>query len=451
LNAEAFQQYQVGAHADALRTLEGAIELLHEAEALGQRDHRAVLAMSLANRSNCQTKLGLRDAAHGSAVEAVALYEKAVADDRSESMLARLAMALANLTETALEVSENSRAASAASESAAIYDHLAGSNPSKYTLALVHALAASGRAALESGSLAQAHEAHEALERAIGLARSVSNRTGSDAAELLSGLLNDKANVLRQEGRLRDALTALEDSLDLTRPTEADQPIGVLASRGRALASQATCLAESGQRDAALLPAGEAVVIYRVLASRDPAYMKDLAIALNNHSNRLAENGHLNDSLDAVNEAIGVYRHLGEGSPASITRNLVSSLSNLSNRLAVVGEHDAALSAASEAARIADMAAALSDERTFPGQVEAWTVLAARLEQAERQVEAGEAATRAAEAAVEVLSRTPGALLRDGGTATLAAYERLTTNAQGAAADPLLSQLRELVLRSAPK
>ena len=71
--------------------------------------------------------------------------------------------------------------------------------------------------------------------------------------------------------------------------------------------------------------------IRRRLAAPEPAaYEPDLAMALNNLSNRLAEAGRRDDALAAIEEAVEIRRRLAAANPAAYEPDLAMALNNLS-------------------------------------------------------------------------------------------------------------------------
>ena len=108
-----------------------------------------------------------------------------------------------------------------------------------------------------------------------------------------------------------------------------------------------------GRREEALDAIIEAVDLYRRLVEQRPdAFTPDLAMSLNNLSNRLSDLGRREEALDAITEAVEIYRRLVEQRPDTFTPNLAGSLNNLSNRLSDLGRREEALDAIIEAVEI---------------------------------------------------------------------------------------------------
>ncbi len=82
------------------------------------------------------------------------------------------------------------------------------------------------------------------------------------------------------------------------------------------------------------------------------AYAPDLAMSLNNWSNRLAESGERPAALAAIQRAVEIYKKLAEQNYAAYAPDLAMSLNNWSLHLAESGERPAALAAIQRAVEI---------------------------------------------------------------------------------------------------
>ncbi|HEY6795110.1 MAG TPA: tetratricopeptide repeat protein, partial [Kineosporiaceae bacterium] len=90
---------------------------------------------------------------------------------------------------------------------------------------------------------------------------------------------------------------------------------------------------------------------YRELAAGRPdAFLPDLAMSLNNLSNRLADLGRREEALAAITEATEALRELAAARPDAFLPDLATSLNNLSVMLADLGRREEALAAITEAA-----------------------------------------------------------------------------------------------------
>jgi tetratricopeptide (TPR) repeat protein len=90
----------------------------------------------------------------------------------------------------------------------------------------------------------------------------------------------------------------------------------------------------------------------RWLDPLQPAFRPNLAMSLNNLSNRLSDLGRREEALKAIEEAVAIYGGLAEVRPDAFRPNLAVSLNNLSNRLSDLGRREEALEAVKEAIRI---------------------------------------------------------------------------------------------------
>ena len=81
-------------------------------------------------------------------------------------------------------------------------------------------------------------------------------------------------------------------------------------------------------------PSAGAVEIHRRLAAAHPAsYEPDLAMSLNNLSDRLSEAGDSVGALEAIREAVEIYRRLAAARPARYEWELATSLGALGTLL----------------------------------------------------------------------------------------------------------------------
>ncbi|EPJ37454.1 hypothetical protein STAFG_5497 [Streptomyces afghaniensis 772] len=234
--------------------------------------------------------------------------------------------------------------------------------------------------------LEQADE-HELLNACVGLSR-VSASSGAELATgLASAALNDVhdlwapalAVAATQGGPFVRALERVAESeenwlplaeLAATLPmgntnlrrlaliaTQRSAPQGPGDGTEEALAARASWLNnlavrqnESGEREAALVSATEAVRHWRGLAEADAdTYLPDLAMALNNLAVQQSETGDRQTALTTTTEAIQHYRTLTKANPAAYLPNLADALNNLAVQQNQVGNRQAALATATEA------------------------------------------------------------------------------------------------------
>ncbi|KAF7967177.1 hypothetical protein HWV62_35630 [Athelia sp. TMB] len=212
-------------------------------------------------------------------------------------------------------------------------------------------------------------------------------------AETLFGL----SNRLYYEGRLEEALTAVEDSAQLRRALAARQQAKLkvnlgsplrhfLSNIGRSLSKAApngirkaihprqsvtgertdavyitekladslsnlsVRLADLGRHEEALAANQEVMGLRRALAAERPAaFNAALAQSLNNLSVDLSDHGRHEEALAAIQESVGLRRALAAERPEAFNAALAESLNNLSNRLSAHGQHEEALAAIQEA------------------------------------------------------------------------------------------------------
>jgi tetratricopeptide (TPR) repeat protein len=119
------------------------------------------------------------------------------------------------------------------------------------------------------------------------------------------------------------------------------------------LNTQAVRLGDLGRAEEALTAINEAVDIRRTLAeARQDSYLPDLAMSLNNQANRLGDLGRAEEALTAINEAVDIYRTLAEARPDSYLPGLAMSLNNQSRILDALGRPADAHAAANEASEL---------------------------------------------------------------------------------------------------
>jgi tetratricopeptide (TPR) repeat protein len=98
---------------------------------------------------------------------------------------------------------------------------------------------------------------------------------------------------------------------------------------------------ELGRREEALLPTEEAVGIYRELSQSNPAFLPDLAMALNNLGAHYSNLGRREEALQPSEEAVGIYRELSQSNPAFLP-DLATSLGAYGSVQRQAGELQAA-------------------------------------------------------------------------------------------------------------
>ena len=106
-----------------------------------------------------------------------------------------------------------------------------------------------------------------------------------------------------------------------------------------------------GRRQDAVAPTEEAVRLRRELAADNPAFLPDLAGALNNLGIRYSEVGRRQDAVAPTEEAASLYHDLAADNPA-LQPDLASALNNLGSCYSEVGRHQDAVAPTEEAASL---------------------------------------------------------------------------------------------------
>lgn len=123
--------------------------------------------------------------------------------------------------------------------------------------------------------------------------------------------------------------------------------------RGRLYVTLGRRLAQAGQWEQALIACGEAVDIFRSLASVNPAaFERDLALALTNIGVVLAHLGRWEKALAANAEAVEVGHRLAASGATTDLSGLAHALSNLGARMSELGRWEEALERVTEAVKI---------------------------------------------------------------------------------------------------
>ncbi|KAF7971306.1 hypothetical protein HWV62_21472 [Athelia sp. TMB] len=194
---------------------------------------------------------------------------------------------------------------------------------------------------------------------------------------------------LKYSGRLEEALTAIEDSVQLRREIAAQQPEIFNTELADSLHNFSNRLSDLGRREEALTAIQEAVEVYRPLAAERPAaFNADLADSVNNLSLRLSDLGRHDEALKTIQEAVGLYRSLATEQPAAFHADLAMSLTNLSSCLSHHGRHEEALAANQEAVSLRQTLAAEQPETFNAELAESLNNLSVRLSEHGRPEEA---------------------------------------------------------------
>ncbi|KAF7967651.1 hypothetical protein HWV62_33609 [Athelia sp. TMB] len=154
---------------------------------------------------------------------------------------------------------------------------------------------------------------------------------------------------LKYDGRLEEALKAIEDSVHLRRVLAAQQAGKSKAKRGMPLRN---FLSNIGRGKAALHRIRKTIHPHQNVMGERPETVnttEKLADSLGNLSVSLSDLGRHGDALAAIQEAVGLRRALAAERPAAFNAFLANALNNLSIRLSDHGRHEEALAASQEA------------------------------------------------------------------------------------------------------
>ncbi|MCX5960917.1 MAG: tetratricopeptide repeat protein [Cyanobacteria bacterium] len=151
-------------------------------------------------------------------------------------------------------------------------------------------------------------------------------------------------------GRRQEALAPTEEALKIYRELAKTNP-AFLGDLAMALNNLGAHYSELGRRQEALAPTEEALKIYRELAKTNPAFLGDLAMALNNLGIRFSDLGRRQEALAPTEEALKIYRELAKTNPAYL-RGLANSLNNLGYFQLELGQPEIARDAYVEALKL---------------------------------------------------------------------------------------------------
>ncbi|MFJ8006230.1 tetratricopeptide repeat protein, partial [Streptomyces fagopyri] len=178
------------------------------------------------------------------------------------------------------------------------------------------------------------------------------------------------------------------------------------------LNNQSNRLAELGRREEALTAITRAVEIHEALAEQMPdAFLPDLASSLNNQSVHLAGMGRREEALTAITRAVETYQSLAKQRPDAFLPNLVKSLSNQSNRFAELGRREEALTAITRAVEIHEALAEQMPDAFLPELARSLNNQSVHLAGMGRREEALTAITRAVETYQSLAKQRPDAFL----------------------------------------
>ncbi|MGH3673535.1 MAG: tetratricopeptide repeat protein, partial [Pseudonocardiaceae bacterium] len=164
------------------------------------------------------------------------------------------------------------------------------------------------------------------------------------ALEAIEQLIPDHPHVSLMAG-----IAAITQRITNHRLATATDP----GQRGRLYVTLGRRLAHAGQWEQALIACGEAIDIFRLLASVNPAaFERDLALSLTNIGVVLAHLGRWEEALAANAEAVEAGFRLAASGATTDLSGLAHALSSLGDRLSELGRWEEALTATTEAVEI---------------------------------------------------------------------------------------------------
>ncbi|MEE1766673.1 tetratricopeptide repeat protein, partial [Streptomyces sp. SP18BB07] len=146
------------------------------------------------------------------------------------------------------------------------------------------------------------------------------------------------------------ALVSITEAVEIRRTLAQANPAAHLPDLAMSLNNLSNRQSGTGDWQAALVSITEAVEIRRTLAQANPAaHLPDLAGSLNNLSNQQSDTGDWQAALGSITEAVDHYRALTRANPAAHLSDLAGSLNNLSGCQSENGDRQAALASITEA------------------------------------------------------------------------------------------------------
>lgn len=200
-----------------------------------------------------------------------------------------------------------------------------------------------------------------ALEVAIGIGEPMDSALAERVEEEASFEL-----AMKLEGRCVDdpllhfsghvvavALAATKRASELARAAWKESTEDQQAELARLLSNLSVRQSNAGQREAALVSAGDAVKTYRRLAqSRPEIHEPNLAISLNNLGNLQSDLRKVEEALASAAESVEIYRRLAQSRPEAYEPDLARSLNNLGKMQSALGQREEALGSAAESVEI---------------------------------------------------------------------------------------------------
>jgi tetratricopeptide (TPR) repeat protein len=335
-------------------------------------------------------ELGFRLSPVGIAVaEALLATPDLPAEDR--------ARILANSSNQLNDAGDTARALAAIREAVEIYRRLTEEKPGRFTLELATSSTILSEALRKAGDRAGALEAiRVAVEVFRGLAQENPARFdpvltggldferrltgGLDFERRLAGSLNNLSAILRDDGEVAAALTAIREAVDIFQRLAQVNPSAYASDFASGLNTLSNSLSDAGEKAEALAAIREAVEIRRRQAKENPArFEPDLAAVLNNLSNRLSDAGDKAEALTAIREAVEIRRRLAKENPARFGPDLARSLNNRADRLSDAEDKAEALTAIREAVEVYRELSQANPARFAPALAQSLDNLSGRL------------------------------------------------------------------------
>jgi tetratricopeptide (TPR) repeat protein len=246
-------------------------------------------------------------------------------------------------------------------------------------------------------SLGRLKEALQATSEAVEIYRLLAQQRPALFRPELARSLNNRGNRLSEVGRLEEALEAAEEAVEIYRILAQQQLDAFRPKLAMSLSNLGNRLSETGRREEALEIAEEAVEAYRVLAQQRPeTFLPNLALSLNNLGLRLSELGR-REALDLTTESVEIYRLLAQQRPDVFRAQLATSLSNLGIRLSEIGRWEEAFDLTNQAVAIYRLLAQQRLDAFRPSLAMSINNLGLRLSEIGREDEALAATSEAVE------------------------------------------------------
>lgn len=322
---------------------------------MSREDRLANLAWALGQLSYYLFATGRRDEALVATAEALTLQRKLVEVEPAEH-LPDLARTLNSLSVYSWSMGRTSDLA-ASQESVDLRRRLAEADPAQRDV-MARSLSNLGA---YLGDIGRYDDALTAVEEAVELFRDLADTdTGAGLADLAAGSHN-LARALGAVGRWDEAVAAGQEAVTLYRRLARDRPATYSADLGKALNNLAVGMTEVGKRPDAVALLDEAIDLFRrVSEANTSSFLPDLAGALRNRAVDLRELDRLDESLAAAQEAVVLNTQI------SLTRaghlgKLAKSLVTLADVLERLDRPDDAAAAYAEAEATIERFAELGD------------------------------------------------------------------------------------------